>query len=591
MSISGMLRSLPAGCSNRPPFSPSAPHRSRHAHARSSFTSTATDRRQDSTAHALLCRAQREHVPLPRLPLSRHRRVLSGSRSAPESCNKTGVLLRGDATPRARAHPDRGTLTLLFQRSVRGLDVQNPHSRQYQPATAIPGTIVVNAATTFSARRCTERRVVAPPAKAISETESITPARQSIALTRSQPAPISCSETGIWVGDGHSGRRGRVRVQLTCAEDDDEDDEDDVRMDESEKEDEDWGSERSGGPEPAVAHPRSHKYLSASSARQTHHAPLRARPSSRTLDGDLASAVPNPAARTRRVLSPSRAQKRGRSPAGDAPEHAPFAVRYGVHVQTAESISPDPNGGSHRTLDLATSEGSHIHVHASSSSRVPTLGCNTDYGGCRATSASIGHSSLLIATRTEALNWSVTMCSPRSQVQRPTSDYASPPDSSAIGQGPFSPTNSSPASLAISGLPSQEADTFSAVAHPPASRTTSLSMATATAQPVPCPCQPCTRLHGDLPARARSLESATPSRSARRSWLATALLLFLSSSPVSTFSGLNDQSADESDGVHEETVGKPSRRHCVRTQREPPSADLALFFFLSEWRVQDGRET
>ncbi|RPD58160.1 hypothetical protein L227DRAFT_612937 [Lentinus tigrinus ALCF2SS1-6] len=225
-------------------------------------------------------------------------------------------------------------------------------------------------ATTFSARRCTERRVVAPPAKAISETESITPARQSIALTRSQPAPISCSETGIWVGDGHSGRRGRVRVQLTCAEDDDEDDEDDVRMDESEKEDEDWGSERSGGPEPAVAHPRSHKYLSASSARQTHHAPLRARPSSRTLDGDLASAVPNPAARTRRVLSPSR------SPAGDAPEHAPFAVRYGVHVQTAESISPDPNGGSHRTLDLATSEGSHIHVHASSSSRVPTLGCN-----------------------------------------------------------------------------------------------------------------------------------------------------------------------------------------------------------------------
>ncbi|RPD67696.1 hypothetical protein L226DRAFT_61974 [Lentinus tigrinus ALCF2SS1-7] len=91
MSISGMLRSLPAGCSNRPPFSPSAPHRSRHAHARSSFTSTATDRRQDSTAHALLCRAQREHVPLPRLPLSRHRRVLSGSRSAPESCNKTGV--------------------------------------------------------------------------------------------------------------------------------------------------------------------------------------------------------------------------------------------------------------------------------------------------------------------------------------------------------------------------------------------------------------------------------------------------------------------------------------------------------------------
>lgn len=88
---------------------------------------------------------------------------------------------------------------------VGGLEVQNPHSKQFQPATPIvrhlrisacpfrltysqqPGTIVVNAGDLLSrwsndALRSTLHRVVAPPIEKLSETEGITPARQSIAF-------------------------------------------------------------------------------------------------------------------------------------------------------------------------------------------------------------------------------------------------------------------------------------------------------------------------------------------------------------------------------------------------------------------------
>ncbi|OBZ76412.1 hypothetical protein A0H81_03931 [Grifola frondosa] len=108
-------------------------------------------------------------------------------------------LLRQDGQARAGAHSDYGTLTLLFQDSVGGLEVLNPHTKQYQAAMPIPGTIVVNAGDLLSrwsndTLRSTLHRVVAPPAKKISETEGITPARQSIAFfcNPNGGAEISC---------------------------------------------------------------------------------------------------------------------------------------------------------------------------------------------------------------------------------------------------------------------------------------------------------------------------------------------------------------------------------------------------------------
>ncbi|KAH9948356.1 Clavaminate synthase-like protein [Amylocystis lapponica] len=96
-------------------------------------------------------------------------------------------MLQRDGQARAGAHSDYGTLTLLFQDAVGGLEVENPHTKHFQPATPIPGTIVVNAGDLLSrwsndVLRSTLHRVVAPPAKSISATEGITPARQSIAF-------------------------------------------------------------------------------------------------------------------------------------------------------------------------------------------------------------------------------------------------------------------------------------------------------------------------------------------------------------------------------------------------------------------------
>ncbi|KAI0700732.1 Clavaminate synthase-like protein [Cytidiella melzeri] len=99
---------------------------------------------------------------------------------------KTNLLL-GDGQARAGAHSDYGTLTLLFQDSVGGLEVQNPHTKEFQPAPPIPGSIVINAGDLMArwsndVLRSTLHRVVAPPAKKISDTEGITPHRHSIAF-------------------------------------------------------------------------------------------------------------------------------------------------------------------------------------------------------------------------------------------------------------------------------------------------------------------------------------------------------------------------------------------------------------------------
>ncbi|EIN09114.1 Clavaminate synthase-like protein [Punctularia strigosozonata HHB-11173 SS5] len=112
-------------------------------------------------------------------------------------------LLRKEGQARAGAHSDYGTLTLLFQDSVGGLEVQNPHTQQFQPAPPIPGTIVVNAGDLLARwsndiLRSTLHRVVAPPAKPISDVEDesvgVTPRRQSIAFfcNPNQGANIEC---------------------------------------------------------------------------------------------------------------------------------------------------------------------------------------------------------------------------------------------------------------------------------------------------------------------------------------------------------------------------------------------------------------
>ncbi|KXN89520.1 1-aminocyclopropane-1-carboxylate oxidase [Leucoagaricus sp. SymC.cos] len=97
------------------------------------------------------------------------------------------VILEGEGQARAGAHSDYGTLTLLFQDSVGGLEVQNPHTGQFIPATPIEGTIVVNVGDLLArwsndVLRSTLHRVVAPPAERVSAEGTLTPARQSIAF-------------------------------------------------------------------------------------------------------------------------------------------------------------------------------------------------------------------------------------------------------------------------------------------------------------------------------------------------------------------------------------------------------------------------
>ncbi|KAF6762145.1 hypothetical protein DFP72DRAFT_878117 [Ephemerocybe angulata] len=96
-------------------------------------------------------------------------------------------LLVNDGQARAGAHSDYGTLTLLFQDSVGGLEVQNPHTKTFIPATPVPDTIVVNVGDLLArwsndVLRSTLHRVVSPQGKQINDAEKVTPQRQSIAF-------------------------------------------------------------------------------------------------------------------------------------------------------------------------------------------------------------------------------------------------------------------------------------------------------------------------------------------------------------------------------------------------------------------------
>ncbi|RXW21965.1 hypothetical protein EST38_g3916 [Candolleomyces aberdarensis] len=99
---------------------------------------------------------------------------------------KSSLLVK-DGQARAGAHSDYGTLTLLFQDSVGGLEVQNPHTKSFIPAIPVPDTIVVNIGDLLSrwsndVLRSTLHRVVAPSGKQVNDKEKETPHRQSIAF-------------------------------------------------------------------------------------------------------------------------------------------------------------------------------------------------------------------------------------------------------------------------------------------------------------------------------------------------------------------------------------------------------------------------
>lgn len=104
-------------------------------------------------------------------------------------------LLRNGSMERIAAHSDFGTLTLLFQDEVGGLEVEDIYEKgKYNPAPYIPGTIVVNIGD-FLQRwsndtlKSTLHRVRAPPL-----VRGITKARYSIPyfVTADRDKTIDC---------------------------------------------------------------------------------------------------------------------------------------------------------------------------------------------------------------------------------------------------------------------------------------------------------------------------------------------------------------------------------------------------------------
>jgi len=169
----------------------------------------------------------------------------------------------------------------------------------------------------------------------------------------------------------------------------------------------------------------------------------------------------------------------------------------------------------------------------------------------------------------------------RTRLPYPTGDYATPPDSSMLNQGPFSPTNSPPSSItsatktrhmSISGLPSQSSTlSFSPTGLP---RTSSPVTSLPTLPPPTLPAarqvsvSPTPRkrytvaLGGPIMAadRAERERTSTPQSRGQTRELSTA---FFSTSPLST-TPTNDDATDDSDdgsGANEETIGKAAARH------------------------------
>ncbi|CDR98781.1 related to gibberellin 20-oxidase [Sporisorium scitamineum] len=93
--------------------------------------------------------------------------------------------LKVEGSARAGEHSDYGSITLLFQDSVGGLEAKNPHTGVYHAADPIPGTIVVNVGDLLARwsndqLRSTLHRVKAP--QALNPKDEYTPTRYSIAF-------------------------------------------------------------------------------------------------------------------------------------------------------------------------------------------------------------------------------------------------------------------------------------------------------------------------------------------------------------------------------------------------------------------------
>ncbi|KEF55357.1 uncharacterized protein A1O9_08107 [Exophiala aquamarina CBS 119918] len=103
---------------------------------------------------------------------------------------KKSVWKKNPNQVRAGEHSDYGSITLLFQDDIGGLEVKSPRGTWVR-ATPIPGTIVVNAGDLLSRWsndliRSTNHRVIQPPPKPAADgeeddPEALIPARYSIA--------------------------------------------------------------------------------------------------------------------------------------------------------------------------------------------------------------------------------------------------------------------------------------------------------------------------------------------------------------------------------------------------------------------------
>ncbi|KAG0150387.1 hypothetical protein CROQUDRAFT_652283 [Cronartium quercuum f. sp. fusiforme G11] len=110
-----------------------------------------------------------------------------------QQCNHTlrllnypPVMLKPGGS-RAGAHSDYGTITLLFQDSIGGLEIEDPSTKQFTAVPPLDDTIVVNVGDLLSRwsngiLRSTLHRVVLPHAVQDDHHALLTPRRQSIAF-------------------------------------------------------------------------------------------------------------------------------------------------------------------------------------------------------------------------------------------------------------------------------------------------------------------------------------------------------------------------------------------------------------------------